>query len=215
MHKAFAGRERSERLNEHRLIEPRVVFHEERFELLPVVATAEMYRVHAKEIASRPSVEQRIHLPCGVIWMQEGPDLKDNRFPSAPEDAEVHLAGRTVRLADHHLDKAGCASANGHRELVSTKRRYHIGLDFRRPATVCAEQIYVTEGRAAIPWSWTAWPPPRTNPRSPIASNAICASRAWDASIGCGEARGIRFPKAREPDAPGTGYASRGAEAVS
>ena len=49
--------EKPEGLGEHRSVEPRVVLHEECRELVAVVATAHVDRVHVKEIAWCPSVE--------------------------------------------------------------------------------------------------------------------------------------------------------------
>jgi hypothetical protein len=103
-----------------------------------------MYRIHVKEIAWSPTVEERVHLSCrGVVRVQDGPDIKDNRFPSTPEYAEVYLADLAVRRADHHLDKIRCVTGDGDSELVSAERRHHVGLDLRRPTAVRAEQINI------------------------------------------------------------------------
>ena len=134
------AREKSKRLGEHHSVKPGIVLREQRFEL-----------------AWCPPVEQRVHLAGGsVVWVQHGSDIKDDWFPTTPEDAEVYLAGFAVWRADHHLNKIACAAGDVNGELVSAERRHDIGLDRRRSATVQAEQINVLGRGAAMPWSWTA-----------------------------------------------------------
>jgi hypothetical protein len=116
-----------------------------------------MYRIHVKEIAWSPTVEERVHLSCrGVVRVQDGPDIKDNRFPSTPEYAEVYLADLAVRRADHHLDKIRCVTGDGDSKLVPAERRHHVGSTSAGPPRSAPNRSISSEGRAAIPWSWTA-----------------------------------------------------------